>query len=229
MGMTRRTILLFVLAIAGCDSHSVGMSQPTLDASTLDAPSTTAPDAVGEGPTGRAAIMLDDFEGGGEIPTMWLLNRSPGAALTVTPPSPARGESSQALHVTLAATGADVFTHHHFDWTQMFSGVRFWVRGDAPGGAELAVAVTGSVSETHGEALAAGRPWLLAAVPVGPEWTQATVGFGTLLPEGPGTPQGTFGAGVSVLHFLVKDGGAGGVWLDDIELLCVSADCNATP
>jgi len=62
------------------------------------------------------------------------------------------------MHVMTAATAADVFTHHHFDWTQMFDGVRFWVRTDALAGADMAVAVNARVSETHGEALAAGTP-----------------------------------------------------------------------
>src|SRR5258707_15599435 len=113
MGMTRFGTVLLVLAVVGCDSHAAVVSQPTLDASTLDAPSTTAPDAAGEESARRPAIMLDDFEGGSAFPTMWLLNRSPGASTTVTPPSPARAESRQALHVIPAATGADVFMHHH--------------------------------------------------------------------------------------------------------------------
>jgi len=63
----------------------------------------------------------------------------------------------------------------------------------------------------------------------GPEWTQVTMRFETLKPEGPGTPQVTLEGGISVLHFLVLDGGAGGVWLDDIELLCGDAGCDAPP
>jgi hypothetical protein len=147
----------------------------------------------------------------------------------MTPPSPPRAESHQALQVTPAATGADVFTHQHFDWTRLFAGVRFWVRADAPAGVELAVALTDYVSETHGEALAAGRPWLMARVPAGPEWTQATLRFDTLLPEGPGTPEVSFGGGIGVLHFLAPDDGASGFWLDDIELLCLDAGCPGAP
>jgi hypothetical protein len=168
---------------------------------------------------------MDDFEGGGEVPTMWLLNQSPGASVSETPSTPSRATSRLALHVTSGAAGADVFMHHHIDWTQRFAGLRFWVRTDAPAGTEVAVAVTGKVTESHGVALAAGRPWLMARVPAGVEWAQVTVAFDTLAPEGPGAPQATFTDGVGMLHFLLPDVGASGVWLDDVELLCNAPGC----
>jgi Carbohydrate binding domain (family 11) len=232
----RYVIVLLGLAMVGCDRQPAAGLEPAPDASSTGAPdasSTGAPDADVQDVARRAAIMLDDFEGGGEIPTYWSLNRSPGAALSWTPPEPPRGASRQALHVLPGptATGADIFMHHHVDWTQMFSGVRFWVRADEPVGGAAAVAVTSLVSETHGEALAAGRPWLMARLPAGPVWTQVTVLFDTLLPEGPGTPQETFGGAdrVSELHFLAPDASPSGIWLDDIELLCGGAGCAWAP
>jgi hypothetical protein len=126
------------------------------------------------------------------------------------------------------ATGADVFTHHHFDWSQTFAGVRFWVRTDDLVGREVAISVTGAVSDTHDQALVAARPWLMARLPAGLEWAQVTVRFDQLKPEGPGIPEATSEAGpvgVSELHFLVLDNGATGVWLDDVELLCAGVGC----
>jgi hypothetical protein len=227
--MSRRAIIFLMLAVPACGLHP----SATAPAITPDGSPAAEPDAPAEKPATRSAILLDDFEGGGEIPVMWLLNRSPGATLTITPPVPPRATSRQAMHVSPAPTAmdADVFTHHHFDWTRMFAGMRFWVRADDPAGAELALAVTSTISETHVEALAAGSPWLMARLHAGPDWAQVTVRFDTLVPEGPGTPQATFGglAGISALHFLAPSDGGSGVWLDDIELLCAGTGCAAAP
>jgi hypothetical protein len=222
--MSRHAIAVLVLAVVGCDSSPPGIVP-------LGGGGESEPDAGGEARTSRAAIFLDDFEGGGEIPTGWQLNGSPGTLVSMEPTTPPRAGSRFALHVipVMTATGADVFTHHHVDWSRTFAGVRFWVRADDPSGAEVAVAVTGTVSETHDQALVAGRPWLMARVPARPEWAQVMVRFDKLMPEGPGTPQVTTDGGpmgVSELHFLAPDNGASGVWLDDIELLC-GAGCPA--
>ena len=200
-----------------------------------DGRSAMMPDTAGAGVEDSgpaAAILMDDFEGGGKLRGQWMLNSSPGASLTFPAPEPSRASSRQAMHVVPApmAMGVDVFTHEHFDWTTFFAGLRFWVRFDSPAVAELAVAVTPGVPETHDAALAAGRPWLVARLSAGPEWAQVTVRFDTLRPEGPGIPQATQAGnfpGVSVLHFLTLDDHPSGFWLDDVELLCTQAGCGS--
>ena len=112
------------------------------------------PDLVDAPP--REWVLLTDFEGNGDLTPFWALfvggtmtgdsGDAPTGALV-----PARGSSRQAMHLQgpAVADGAVINTHQNFDWTALFTGVRFWARGTGDQPTEILVALTDLRSPTE--------------------------------------------------------------------------------
>jgi hypothetical protein len=219
------TVLALAIA-SGCDSHR---------AADLGARAPGPPP-----PPQDRWLMLSDFDGNEFVPAFWttfvdgkLTNSGPAAPTDeVAPP---RGTGKLAMRVRGPATpgGIDVNTHHHIDWTQAFSAVRFWARasGDTP--TEIIFAITELGVETQGYfgGQRAGRPWRAKRVPLTAEWRLYTLELGELAPETAGEPVPLLGGpGMgSALHFVVPEGRAHDLWVDDIELRCRPGACQAQP
>jgi hypothetical protein len=159
---------------------------------------------------------------------------STGAVLA--PPSPPRGASKKAWHLRTGpdSAGVDVRLDIHgpqfprvlYPDLRNYAGVAFWARGDAEN-QDLLVAMEDDkvIAPNYSEAAAGRNPWFTQPVKVGTEWRRYILlfdDFQQVDAKGSVVSTGQLDtAAVWSIHFIAGLARrAGGVWVDDLALLC---------
>lgn len=175
-------------------------------------PAEPAPNVPGASASTCTPWMIDDFDGGATLETLWMASTLDGA----TPPSViepvpvAAGASGNALRVAMALpqpTSLEVLTHFHGLDPLAYDALTFRARTATPTAAAMAVAVTGEEAQGLADAV---------TVTLTSEWQWHTISMDDLARTGEDF-DATF---TSVYRFTVLDSPEIDVWLDDVEMVC---------
>lgn len=159
-------------------------------------------------------------------------------------PSPPLGMSKKAWHLRTAADsgGVDVRLDIHapgfprvlYPDLRAYAGIAFWARGDADND-DLLVAIEDDnvIAPSYAQAAAGAKPWFTHSLKVAPDWRRYILLFDDFRQvDATGRPSGTGqlnAAAVWSIHFIAGlSRRAGGVWVDDVALLCKGA-CPVPP
>ncbi len=123
--------------------------------------------------------------------------------------------ADKVVHVVLADSPvqAVISTHNHFDVLGPASAVRFSAKATRE--AEILVSVRRPLDADYFSALAAGKPWQVASVAVGPTWQDYEVAFADMKPPEVAEPSGT--ASFMIAFIVDEESAPFELWLDEVN------------